>query len=156
MSKVQEHATLAEAAGFTHAADNARTEADRATRLARAYEFYRYVKQEAVDAFNRRLKHATLEREGKPRRDLYEKYDKLIFTAVGGYAALPPADVLEKVAEAKTRGIFDTMEVAQIESVVEYKDPIVFGLISGCTDRFFIAQWGEDVKITDLLGEHDG
>ena len=60
------------------------------------------------------------------------------------------------MSEAKARGIFDTFEVAQIDSVVEYKDPIVFGRIEGCGDRFFVAEWADDVSITDLIGDHEG
>jgi hypothetical protein len=36
--------------------------------------------------------------------------------------------------------------------VKEVIDPIIFGKIDGCTDRFFIAQWDDDVKIEDIVG----
>ena len=53
-------------------------------------------------------------------------------------------------------GVFDTFEVAKIESTRVYRDPIVFGRISGCDDRFYIAQYDDDVKIEDLLGPNEG
>jgi len=156
MTKLAEHAAMAAEAGFTAAAAQAEAVADRAGRLARAYEHYRFVKAEKIAEFNLRLYNETLRRTGQAGRNMNDHYDKLSFTPVEKYATLPPADVLAKVKEAAGARIFDTMEVAKIESVVEYKDPIVFGRIEGCTDRFFVAQWGSDVQITDLLGEHDG
>lgn len=147
---------LATAAGFTTAASEAQKQQLLAGRMAQAYEFYRFVTPEQVAAFNSRLKEQTIKRTGKTGSNLREHYDVLAFTPAEKYATMPPADVLQKVAEAKARGIFDTFEVAQIESVVEYKDPIVFGVIAGCGDRFFIGQWDSDVSIDDLLGPNEG
>lgn len=48
---------------------------------------------------------------------------------------------------------FDSFSVAHI---AEVKDPILFGEIAECTDKFFIAQWDEDVKIEDILTEKEG
>lgn len=156
MPSVSEIAALAESSGFTHAAKLARETALRASNMAQAYEHYRFVNQLQIDKFNARLKEQTLKRTGTPGVNLHDHYDVLAFTPIEKYPSLPPANVLTKVTEAKARGIFDTFEVAQVSSVVEYKDPIVFGRITGCGDRFFVAQWDSDVRIEDLIGPHEG
>lgn len=156
MQNIVDHAALAEQAGFTAAATEAQKLADRARRMALAYEHYRYVTPQHVEKFNARLKEQTLKRTGRTGLDLCEHYDVLAFTLIGGYKDLPPADVLEKVKAAKDQKIFDTLEVCKVSSVVEYKDPIVFGRIEGCGDRFYIAQWDDDVKIEDLIGPNEG
>lgn len=144
------------AAGFTTAAKHVVHTAARLGRLARAYEHYRYVPEGAITEFKTLLKRVSLQRVGQPGFNLYEKYDTLRFTPIDAYKGVPPADVLEKVIHAKHQGIFDTFEVADIQSVVEYKDPIIFGLITGCPDRFFIAQWGDDVSISQIIGPAQG
>lgn len=148
--------SLLKKAGFAKAAAKVKEQAERKRRLVVAYENYRYVRAEKFVEFNKKLYEQTVKRTGKKGRDLVEKYDKLIFTPIASYEKVPPTDVLEKVAEASERGVFDALEVAHIESVVEQKDPIVFGLIKGCTDRFFIAQWDNDIRIEDLLAENEG
>lgn len=156
MTKIAEHAALAAEAGFSAAASEAQKVADCARRMALAYEHYRYVTPGQIEKFNERLKAQTLKRTGRERVDLHEHYDVLAFTPVEKYKDLPPADVLAKVKDAKDKKIFDTLEVCKVESKVEYKDPIVFGRIEGCGDRFYIAQWDNDVKIEDLLGPNEG
>lgn len=148
-------ALLAEA-GFTAAAEHVTKVREKAARLAVAYEHYRYVGPEAIKAFNGRLKKATIARTGTKGKDLVEHFDVLRFTPIATFQGIPPTDVLQAVTAAKGREVFDAFEVADIASVAEYKDPIVFGRITGCGDRFYIAQWGDDVSITDLLGEHGG
>jgi hypothetical protein len=55
--------------------------------------------------------------------------------------------VLEKMREAKKCNCFDSFEIAKIESIEVKKDPILFGRVNECGDRFFIAQWDDDVTI---------
>lgn len=150
------HLELLEAAGFETALANTKTLLERAARLAQAYEHYRYVKSAAITAFQAKLKATSLTMTGKAGSNLRHHYDELAFTPVKEYPSAPPAEVLGAVKEAQDRAIFDTLEVAHVESVNEYKDPIVFGRITGCDDRFFIAQWGDDVSIEQLLGTHEG
>lgn len=156
MNKLAEHTDLATKAGFTNAAKHAHEIADRARRLMMAYEHFRYVTEDQIIAFNAKLKEATLKRQGKAGVNLYHVYDTLKFVPAAEYDKLPPADVLEKVAHAKSLAIFDETEVCTVTSTREYKDPIVFGRINGCTDRFYIADWGDDIRITDLLGPNEG
>ena len=150
-TKLVEHTSLAEAAGFATAVKVAADEADVISRLARAYEHYRYVSAQKILDFQNRLKSATWK-----NNDYNITYDTLNFEPVSDYKTLPPVDVLEAVKTARETGIFDTFEVASIKTVRIVADPIVFGVISGCDDKFFVAQWGDDVKISDLLAENEG
>ena len=107
-------------------------------KLALAYEHFRYVKQDKIDAFNEKL---------RP----HNKY--LAFTGIEEYDKVPPTDVLDALEKAQEIGCFDSYEVAHI---AEVKDPILFGRITDCPDRFFIAQWDDDVRIEDILKENEG
>lgn len=122
-----------------------------AKKMLIAYEHYRFVRQENIDAFNRKLK----EESYKETRDAYQ-YKFLNFISLESYTEIPPLHVLESIEQAMEKGCFDTFEVAKIQDVVQVKDPIVFGRIKGCPDRFFIDQWDDDVRITDLLKEGEG
>jgi hypothetical protein len=139
---------LLEAAGFTAAAKQVDALKERQRRLAIAYEHYRFVTREQVAEFNEKLRASTSKGSGTS-----ETYDYLKFTDIQVYAGFPPKDVLEKVAEARKLEVFDALEVA---SLAHYPDPIVFGSIVGCGDHFYIAQWGDDVSIDDILGAHEG
>jgi hypothetical protein len=157
MSNLEQQVALAEAAGFGAAAAHTKEVAERARRLVLAYEHYRYVSLEKIEEFKAKLCRAT-EIPATPQNGYKLRYDTLAFHRVELYTGMPPANVLEAVKEAKARAIFDYFEVAQVETITERKDPdpIVFGRIEGCTDYFYIAQWGDDVKITDLISEGQG
>jgi len=131
--------------GFKTAAKKAVQLKDKARKLAIAYEHYRFVRQEKIDAFNQKMLRNTM---NDP-----EGYKKLAFTSIEDYHGVPPNEVLDALETAQGRKCFDTFEVAYIKRV---KDPILFGRVSGCPDRFYIAQWDDDVKITDLLKENEG
>ena len=148
--------TKLEKTGFKKATENLKQVTELKRKMTIAYEHFRYVKQEKIDAFNERLKQQTLKEQGKKGVDLYHNYDKLSFIPVGEYSEVPPTEVLDKMEQAQELKCFDTFEIAKIESVKEYKDPIVFGRINGCPDRFFVAQWDDDVKIEDILKDNEG
>ena len=116
-----------------------------------AYEHYRFVKQEKIDAFNKKLEEETR----KENKNQYS-YKCLTFISLETYIEVPPEFVLDKIEEAIERGCFDTFEIAKIQDMVVQKDPIVFGRINGCPDRFFIGQWDDDVSIEDILKENEG
>ena len=116
-----------------------------------AYEHYRFVKEEKIVAFNTKLS----EESRRENKDSYS-YSILAFTSLETYTEVPPEMVLDKIEEAIKRGCFDSFEIARIRSVEVKKDPIVFGRINGCPDRFFVAQWDDDVKIEDILKENEG
>jgi len=102
-----------------------------------AYKTYPIVSAEKFDSYNKKL--------NKKRQTLksyrIEDYDD----------SIPSEEVLKKLDEAEVLKCFDYFEITRVE---EQKDPILFGRINGCPDKFFIAQWGDDVKVEDiLLGE---
>ncbi len=142
--------------GFMSAASSIEKKIEFKRKMLIAYENYRFVTPKIFERFNEDLKKRTIERSGKKGVNEYHKYDKLTFKKVGDYKDAPPAEVLQEMKKAVAMKCFDTFEIAKIESVVEYKDPIVFGVINGCDDRFFVAQWDNDVKIDQILQEMEG
>ena len=152
MSKVEQLQKL----GFKKASSKLNEQLEFKRKMAIAYEHYRYAKQELIDKFNKKLKAGTLKEQGKAGSNLQHQYDQLISIKVGDYTEVPPAEALTKMEVAVERKCFDYFEIAKVESVVEYKDPILFGRIKGCPDRFFISQWGSDVTIEEILGKNQG
>lgn len=136
--------------GFTKAVNAAEEKLTMIRKLHLAYQHYEFITEEKIEAFKEKLKAKTLDVENPGTMSVYHNYDTLLLQSPETYKAIPPAEVLAKFKEAKARGVFDTYEVASIESVREYKDPILFGLVSGCTDRFFICEWGDDVSFAEL------
>lgn len=117
-----------------------------------AYENYRYVRPEKFTQFNERLRKET---EQKNQFGGYS-YDRLRFTPLDQYGKIPPVGVLAALEKANELSCFDRFVVADIESVVERPDPIVFGIVEDCSDYFFVGQWDDDVKIEDILGQNEG
>ena len=64
------------------------------------------------------------------------------------YESIPPKEVLTKLRTHKDRLLFDYFTIASVENV---KDPLLFGRINESRDRYFISQWGEDIKLDDLI-----
>ena|SRR3990167_4847798 len=133
-----------EKAGFKTAATKNREIIDRERRLIVAYKNFPFIQQSRVDEFNAHLKKRTM----KGNHPLTMMWQELSFIPVSAYPHTPPMDVIEKVEESQKIGCFDYHEVAYIRDV---KDPIVFGRIHGCTDRFFVAQWDDDVSMEEIL-----
>lgn len=140
--------------GFTKAAKTYESKKALAKKLMLAYEHYRFVTPAVIEKFNKALEKKTWKKNDSTNR--YPTYDQLNFDSIGNYGEIPPANVLEDVKKAKDMGIFDTFEVATIKSVEVRPDPIIFGRINECGDRFFISQWDNDVRIEDILGENEG
>jgi len=122
------------------------TKVEIAKKLAIAHAKYGYVTGEMIDKFNRALRAKTERMENG-----YRMFQRLLFTKVETYGKIPPPEVLAKMQEAIDDGIFDSFEVAAIHDVQELIDPILFGCIQGTNDKFFIAQWDDDVKIEDIV-----
>ncbi len=61
---------------------------------------------------------------------------------------LPPAEILEKLKVAKDSKLFDAFSILHIKYV---PDPILCGRIEESQDLYFIAEWGDDVKLTDIV-----
>jgi len=137
--------------GFDTAVSNVEKSKELVRKSAVAYEHFDYVTQEDVDKFIEEVK-------GKTKKEFKDRYtyDTLKFISIKEYTEVPPADVLEKLREAKKWNCFDTFEIGKIESVVEVKDPILFGRVNECGDRFFIAQWDNDVTIEAIHAANKG
>lgn len=142
--------------GFKDASDVLEKKLILKKKMTLAYENYRFVTPVIFDRFNADLKARTIKRTGKKGVNENHNYDKLVFKPVSSYKEIPPQSVLESMKKAKDMGCFDKFEIAKIEAVVEYKDPIVFGIIEGCDDKFYIDQWDDDVKIENILRELEG
>jgi len=137
--------------GLTAAADEIKAKRELARKLRIAFEFFRVVTQEQISRFQTEL----MKRTRKGDEFIYT-YDKLKFTLLHQYGSVPPAPVLEALRAAQAHECFDFYEVAEIESVKVIPDPILFGRINGSLNRFYIAQWDNDVKIEDILREDEG
>jgi hypothetical protein len=131
--------------GLTTVAKNLDAVKLRARKMLIAYECYRYLTPEKILAFQHKL-------SDECRSLPYTK--QLSFTRLADYLKIPPEDVLLKLEEAIGRNCFDSYEVAHIVQVK--KDPLLLGLINGCKDKFFIAGWDNDVRISDLLKDNEG
>lgn len=119
---------------------------EKARKMGIAYNKYLFVSAEIIAQFNEKLRKETLQENARAYT-----YKTLAFIPLAQYTAIPPENVLAALEEAKNVGCFDAFEVAKIEWREEIKDPILFGTIEGCTDKFFISQWDDDVKVEDLL-----
>lgn len=64
------------------------------------------------------------------------------------YGSVPPKEVLSKLRMHKDRLLFDYFTIASVENI---KDPLLFGRIKETKDRYFIAQWGNDVYLDCLI-----
>lgn len=144
-----------ESLGFTTAARTLDAKKTLAKKLMFAYEHYRFVTQDHIDKFTKALKEKTY-KNAKDIGRYHDEYDTLKFVNISQYEDIPPATVLQDLRTAQLRGCFDTFEVAKVASVEVRPDPIIFGVIKGCKDRFFISQWDNDVRIEDLIGENEG
>lgn len=58
-----------------------------------------------------------------------------------------PDNILDKLEEAKERQLFDSFAVLWAERV---PDPILLGVVNGCSDYFYIAEWGDDISFKQL------
>lgn len=124
--------------GLTGAAKKLKELKESRRKMMIAYEYYRFVRPEHFQVLQ-----AKLWREGK----------ELHYQKLSQYERVPPAEVLVKLEEAINHQCFDSFEVVSVRAV---KDPILFGKIKGCKDKFIIAQWDDDLKVSDLLKDHEG
>lgn len=133
--------------GFKTASTVIKKLAERKRKMMIAGEFYRILKQDKIDAFNKKLRKST---------ENNYRFDQLSFTPISSYADTPPPEVLAELETAIGRNCFDSYEVAHIVKQVKVPDPLLLGRIDGCPDRFFITQWDDDVKIEDILAKNEG
>jgi hypothetical protein len=139
--------------GFKTAADNVKSRRELARKMRIAFEHFRVVTPDHVTRFNEELKQKTYKMENGA---FTYTYQTMVFTPIEKYPEVPPTEALEKLKEAKALNCFDAFEVANIQSRTVVPDPILFGRIGGCDNRYFIAQWDDDVRIEDILKEDEG
>lgn len=135
--------------GFTQAASGLKLKRELARKMRLAFEHFRVVTPEHIKRFNEELHNRSYDKHTYT-------YQRLKFTLIAQYGEIPPAPALESLREAKRIGCFDRFEVATIESVTVVPDPVLFGCIDGCDNKYFIAQWDDDVKIEDILRPNEG
>lgn len=138
--------------GFTAAATGLKQKRELARKMRIAFEHFRVVTPDKIQEFNQEL----CKRTRTDRKGGGYIYQHLAFIPIAQYGEVPPADALEALRAAKELKCFDTYEVAKIESVQVIPDPILFGCITGCANKYYIAQWDNDVKIEDLLKPDEG
>lgn len=67
---------------------------------------------------------------------------------ISDYPTIPPKHVLDRLKEEKEKNLFDYFTIGSVE---ELPDPILFGRLFYNKDRYFIAQWGTDITLDDLI-----
>lgn len=143
--------------GFKTAAEGLEFKKEQGRKMLVAYENYRFVTPEIFERFRKELRKKTEKQVSQGQGwGPVTTYDQLAFISIDKYSEVPPMEVLNAMKEAKERGCFDYFEVAKIETVEVRPDPILFGGIKGCKDKFFVAQWENDVKIEDILKDNEG
>lgn len=152
---VPTEATLLKA-GFTAAADGIKRKRDLVRKLRIAFEHFRVVAPEHISRFNAELRKRTEIMTGNNSWGNITQYDTLLFTALAEYGTVPPQTVIDDLIKAQELGCFDRFEVCTIQSVQIIPDPIVFGIIEGCDNKYFITQWDNDVSIEDILRPDEG
>jgi hypothetical protein len=83
--------------------------------------------------------------------DFYTKRFCWVETLTEKYSNIPPAFVYKKLIIAKEQNIFDYFTVSTIEVDIPLKDPLLLGRINGDTNRYFIAQWDDDIQLDNLI-----
>lgn len=138
--------------GLDKAASKVKYKVSLKQKMLVAYEHFRFVEPHIFDRFQEEIKKKTLKKKG----GYYDQYDYLKFIPLKEYSEVPPMDCLIDLKKAKEMNCFDAFEVAKVETVEHRKDPIIFGLINGCVDKFFITQWDDDVSIEEILRDNEG
>lgn len=138
--------------GLNAAADKITRSRELARKLRIAFEHFRVVTPEQLVRFQEEL---WQRRETDPLTYTL-RYQVLKFTALDAYPNVPPAEVLLKIRQAKELKCFDRFEVLTLEAQEVVPDPVIFGVIAGCDNRYFVAQWDDDVKIEQILREDEG
>lgn len=139
-------------------------------KLRIAFEHFRVVTPEQAGRFADELKKKTHRSKTiSPAtryngRTVAESWMKPVYTTIDRYPLVPPIDVLEALQKAMELKCFDEFEVLTIgvetRHVVTQRpapvDPVLFGRITGSDNRYYIAQWDDDVAIEDILREDEG
>lgn len=141
--------------GFVKAGGELEKKQEFKRKMMIAYEHFKVLTPGVLERFEKALKEKTY-KEWKNQYGKCFSYDVVKFIPVAKYDKVPPQEVLTAMKEAKKKDCFDSFEIAKTETYSQEAqaprpDPIVFGRIDGCDDRFFVAQWDNDLKIEDIL-----
>lgn len=146
--------------GFEKAAGRVDKQLDLKRRLAVAYERFKVVPPEALDKFQSALRERTYIKKITDKYGSFdEEYEILTLIPLKDYPEVPPMDCLLDLKKAKEMDVFTSFEVVRVEKYKTHQDltpkpdPIIFGVIDGCVDRFFITQWDDDVSFEQIMGE---
>ena len=133
--KSEDKIELLKSLGMDKVAEKLLRKKDGKEKLLKAVSLYKYATGEDLDDFNKEMR-----THGK----------ELVVVEIKNFERVPPDDVLASLKEAQAEKCFDTFHVAYIRKV---KDPILFGKIADFKNfYFYIAPWGDDVKIADIIG----
>lgn len=150
-SMTEEKVTELKRLGLTAAAAVIHDASQLSDKLKVAYEKYRFLTPQAIQRFQDKLRDEMVtDKQG------VKIYKQLRFTTLESYSKIPPDHVLAALMQAKDVGCFDTFEVADLETIQQFPDPLLLGCVTGCTDKFYITQWDDDVKIQDILQADEG
>lgn len=119
---------------------------ERKRKMEVAYKSFRVCPPDKVVQFNEKLRKETL----KEDKNSYS-FKRLEFIPIEKYEKIPPEAILQKIEKAIEKDCFDNLEICKIAWHKEIKDPIVFGCINGCQDKFFIGQWDNDITIDEIM-----
>lgn len=82
-------------------------------------------------------------------RDHLPKNKELIIDEIDEYEKPLPRDIEKKLKDARQAGCFEKFVIFWVRTI---KDPIIFGLVKGDSNKFyFIAEWDDDVSVQDFL-----
>lgn len=160
-TKIEEKITASELEelGFS-AASKALDKAERLKKkLTFAFEHFRHVSKEKMDAFQADLQKRTFKREGYT-----QTWDEVAIVPIKDYKKIPPKECLDALKAAQSmevdgEKIFDSYGVAivvEVKKEIPRPDPIIFGYINGFSGHFFITQWDNDITIEQLLKPTEG
>lgn len=69
-------------------------------------------------------------------------------TPIHEYPGLPPQHVIDKLRDEVPKQLFHSFVIATVESI---HDPLLLGVLNGREERYFLAQWGDDVSLDDVI-----
>lgn len=125
--------------GLTDLANQAEAEANkRLKEMFIAEAGYKKIPREALTKFE---------------TELSNMWKKMVYTPLAKYTgvdgqSVPPQEVLDELKTARDTKLFDDYTVLSVQKV---PDPILCGVIKESNDLYFIAEWGDDVKLSDII-----
>lgn len=95
-----------------------------------------------------RISWAAFDKLDDELREKTQRTMRLSLESVQDYEGVPPTYVLDELEKAQNAKIFDEFKIISVKRV---PDPVLVGCFKGTRDMFFIAEWGDDVSLQDLV-----